>query len=336
MRLVTAHQRPGAPRPRSFRRAIFALVTVPAVVLAGCSDGPTAPSSMGGPDAAVAAAQGGSAAPLPAPGRIVYSGEITGDYEIYSIDPDGSDPRRLTNSFGIDFSPVVSPNGKKIAFVSLRTGTLEIYAMNVDGSGVRQLTALGGSAREPAWSPDGRQIAFAWGSAATGYDIHVMNASGSGVRRLTTDPSEDRHPSWSPDGRRIAFSSDRSGSHNVYIMNADGTGATSFTTCSANCADPAWSPDGTQIAYADGQNGDGTRIVTVERVDHTRTLHFATHDLDEGPNWSPDGVRLTYAAYVFCQGCAIQTEVFTIGADGSGEQRLTSTFGREFTPSWGR
>jgi Tol biopolymer transport system component len=320
-------------QPRSSRRAIATLLVIPMIVLAACTDAPTEPFSPTNTANGIAAAKGGGT--LPIPGRIVYTSQVTGDFEIYSMNPDGTDPRRLTSSPGLDLEPVVSPNGKKIAFVSFRTGALEIFTMNTDGSGVRQLTSLGGAAREPAWSPDGRRIAFAYGTAATGYDIHLMHASGSGVQRLTTDPSDDRHPTWSPDGKQIAFRSDRTGTPNIYIMQSDGSGVSPFTSCPLACIDPAWSPDGAHIAYAEVLDS-GPLTAKVERVDHTRTIQLTTHDLDEGPSWSPDGTRLTYAAYVLCQFCPVTADIFTIAADGSGEQRLTTTFGDELTPSWGR
>ena len=109
----------------------------------------------------------------------------SGNAEIYVMDADGSNPRRLTNNPDRDFSPSWSPDGKRIAFVSNRDGHVHIRG---------RLT----------------------------YEIYVMDANGENQQNLTNDPSNDRSPSWSPDGKRIVFSSDRDNDrdHNIeiYVM----------------------------------------------------------------------------------------------------------------------
>lgn len=317
------------------RRAASAVLAV--IAMAACADEPLAPISGEGTDPVASFDRGGGTVTLPPPGRIVFASAVTGDFEIYSMNPDGTDVRRLTTSPGLDLGPAVSPNGRRIAFISLRTGSLEIHSMNADGSSVRQLTSLGGAVRNLAWSPDGRKIAFSMATPGSDSKIFVMNASGSAIRQLTTDAGDDRYPSWSPDGQQIAFSSSRSGTDNVYIINTDGTNVTPFTDCRQGCFAPAWSPDGTRIAYHDNDDGDGVQIVTVQGVTQPMVIHLETHDLFEGPSWSPDGVKLTYAARVnACETCPFQKEIFTISADGSSEQRLTFTFVDELTPFWGR
>jgi TolB protein len=99
--------------------------------------------------------------------------------------PDGSSVTRLTHDSAIDSSAAWSPDGKKIAYVSIDDNGWHIYSMNTDGSNVTRLTQGESFNSRPAWTPDGRRIVFEREG-----NIYIMNADGSDVTNLT------RHPSW--------------------------------------------------------------------------------------------------------------------------------------------
>src|SRR5437016_3611984 len=93
-------------------------------------------------------------------GKIAFTSLRTGNYDIYTMNADGSDVTALTNDAAADFLPAWSADGEKIVFESNRGGTNGIWVMNADGSGKAQVTAFA-NAGFPAWSPDGKKIAFA-------------------------------------------------------------------------------------------------------------------------------------------------------------------------------
>jgi len=92
--------------------------------------------------------------------RIVFQSNRTGNFEISTTKPDGSDVKQLTFHPAVDGTPKWSPNGEKIVFASERDGNSEIYVMNADGSGVTRLTNHPGDDSHPSWSPDGTRIIF--------------------------------------------------------------------------------------------------------------------------------------------------------------------------------
>jgi TolB protein len=150
---------------------------------------------------------------------VVFSLSDVGGHQIASVNLQGQDLKRLTQSTGMNSWPAFSPDGRQIAFGSSRDGKLDLYVMNADGSDVRRLTSSPGRDMRPAWSPDGRRIAFT--STRDGdYEIYLMNADGSGQRNVTNDPGRDDFPAWHPDGRRLAFVSDRDGRSDLYLIDA--------------------------------------------------------------------------------------------------------------------
>lgn len=197
-------------------------------------------------------------------------------FDIFSAKPDGRDLRRLT-SYGVyTAEAVVSPDGKRVVFTSLKDGDLEIYTMNVDGSDVRRLTTTPGYDGGPWWSPDGTKIIYrAWhpvDSALAGYrdllarrlvrpnrmELWVMNADGSGQRQITQLGGANFGPSWTTDGRRIIFSSNfrqpRSGNFDLFVINLDGSGLEQITTHTSFDGFPMFSPDGRTLVWASNRN----------------------------------------------------------------------------------
>lgn len=182
-------------------------------------------------------------------GRILLTISHEGTPDIYRINRDGKGLVRLTRSTGgvMNVEPVMSPDGKKIAFSSTRAGRPMIYVMDADGSNVKRLTFAGEYNSTPAWSPDSKKIAFA-GLDKTHYDIFVMNADGTNMIRITSAKrpngkwANNEDPSFSPDGRHILFRSDRTGKYQLYIASADGEFERRITFDQHEYFKPRWSP----------------------------------------------------------------------------------------------
>ena len=197
-------------------------------------------------------------------------------FDIYTAKPDGSDLRRLTNYGVYTAEAVVSPDGKRIVFTSLKDGDLEIYTMNIDGSDVRRLTTTPGYDGGPWWSPDGTKIVYrAWHPVDSALavdrallaqrlvrpnrmELWVMNADGSGQRQITQLGGANFGPSWTPDGKRIIFSSNykqpRTGNFDLFLVNLDSTGLEQLTSHETFDGFPMFSPDGRSIVWASNRH----------------------------------------------------------------------------------
>ena len=113
------------------------------------------------------------------------------------MNADGSGAARLTDDPADDLLPSWSPDGSRVAFVSVRDGNLDIYAMNADGSGAARLTDNPADDLSPSWSPDGSRVAFA-SNRDGDFKIYAMNADGSGAERLADGSGGENSPSWGP------------------------------------------------------------------------------------------------------------------------------------------
>src|SRR4051794_4582059 len=128
-------------------------------------------------------------------GQIAYHSADGSDQEIL-VTGGGA----LTSNSWDDRTPAYSPDGKKIAFVSLQDGNQEIYVMDADGGNQVRRTTNPLPDTDPSWSPDGTKIVYS-SLQAGNPDIYVMNADGTGTpQRLTEDAGADTDPAWSPDG----------------------------------------------------------------------------------------------------------------------------------------
>ncbi len=174
-------------------------------------------------------------------GRIAFRSLRDGNWEIYSMLPDGGDQTNLTRHPADDRGPAWSPDGARLAFRSDRAGSVDLYVMDAGGGNLTQLTSAGADEFAIGWSPDGTR--FVYSSDQDGdWEIYVANLDGGGVRQLTFNNAYDRTAAWSPDGAMIAFTSDRDGNLEIYRMAADGSNQVNLTHSPAAEEAADWQP----------------------------------------------------------------------------------------------
>ncbi|HSJ30153.1 MAG TPA: tetratricopeptide repeat protein, partial [Longimicrobiales bacterium] len=251
-----------------------------------------------------------------------------GNHEIYVMNADGSDQRRLTTHESLDHGQAWSPDGARIAFSSRRTGSVHIFTMNADGTDQRRITQ--GSEvgfQRPTWSPDGRRLAF---QSLLRPDIYVSGVDGTGLTNITNHAARDFAPAWSPDGRRLAFTSDRDGNDEIYLMDPNGKRVVRLTHNHARDHRPEWSPDGTRIAFSSDR--DGEMEIYVMNADGSDPLRLTFNPTEDGhPAWSPDGREIAFHRRVLGHG-----QIHVMNVDGSDVRRITelSTVAFNGFPRW--
>ena len=206
-----------------------------------------------------------------------YVWAIYPTYDIFTANPDGSNPKQLTNTPGYDAETTITLDGKKLVFTSMRGGDLDIYTMDANGKNVRQLTNELGYDGGPFWSYDGKQIVYRAYHPQTEkekqdyldllkqnlihpsmLEIWVMNADGSNKRQVTSNGKANFGPYFFPDGKRIIFASNmddpRQRDFDLYKINVDGTGLERITFNNTFDGFPMFSPDGKKLVFASNRN----------------------------------------------------------------------------------
>lgn len=279
-------------------------------------------------------AYGSPARAAPTHLRIVFGHTFpSGNVDIVSVLPDGTDMQRLTERLAFDACAASSPNGKFISFCSEARGTLEVWTMRRDGSQKHPSTHLG-----YASDPDYRlarghhkRLVFT-ADVGNGHDIYLVSIRGKNLLRLTDDPAADDFPVWSPNspGERIAFVSDRSGTPQVFVMTASGRAVKQLTHDPNGVTDgPDWSPDGSKIVFAAGPAG--TEDIYVMNADGSQVTPLTSNPAgDFAPAWSPDGTQIAFLS-LRVPG---SRSVFVMNADGTEEHSISAPGSMDLAPAW--
>jgi TolB protein len=230
-------------------------------------------------------------------GRIVFESGRTDEFDIYSMNADGTGLTRLTHGIREDHAPSWSPDGTRIVFYRSAEGLPgDLWVMDADGSNLHRLTSGKADDEDPTWSPDGTNVVFWRATAKRAADVFVVNAEGGRPTRLTTDPAADVAPAWSSSGK-IAFTSYRSGNGDLYVMNDDGTGVTRLTTDARQDLDPDWSPDGSRIAFFERKvSPDSDEVYVIGADGSGRVRLTRNHAADSYPAWSPNGHLIAFTS----------------------------------------
>ena len=224
-------------------------------------------------------------------GKIFFSSMMTGDHEIWSVNPDGSEQRQITNNPADDVSPIVSTDNNSVFFASNRTGELQVWRMDQDGGGLKQVTSKEGGF-PIAVSPNGRWLYYTSGLRTT-------------LRRVRIDDGQEEQmlnevrPKFavSPDCQWAAFSEKTNEGNVLAIISLDAAHSKKSFRIAEPFADLtrlAWSKDGKYIAYVlfDERSGDNTLwFQTIDKKRPNKIVNLGNDEFAElgGLSLSPDG-----------------------------------------------
>ena len=246
--------------------------------------------------------------------RIAFNSNQSDNYEIWSMNEDGSDRRKITSEKEKNYAPSWSPDGTRIAFIGERKdaagdASVEIFVINSDGSDFKQVTDSStwvSSAEPSAESGQGHSEKVRWNSV----------------------------PTWSPDGSKILFASNRDDTRPIlYTMNPDGSDQKKLGLFfEVDGTQPDWSPVTNKIVFVRGSaargdiwvmdGGSPFPLLTAKKLSDNL-------DNNHSPAWSPDGAQIAFISDTHGN-----ADVFIMNADGSNVRRITYDKANDYHPTW--
>ena len=261
------------------------------------------------------------------------SGSDRRSKEIFLMDYDGFNPRRLTVNGSLNILPAWSPDGRSLFYVSYRQGQPIIFKAAIfEGRSTPNVTGERGSqAFAPAISPDGQRIAYA-SNRGGNMDIWVAGVNGGSPRRLTQTAAADTAPCWSPTGQEIAFTSSRAGTPQIWVMDSEGLNVRRLTSVGNYNDGCAWSPSKarSEVAYTSRLESGGFDIAVVDLASRQVRQITQGRGSCEYPTWAPNGRHIAFS----CKRGA-QWQINVANHDGSKIQAIAAGPGNNVQPDWG-
>ncbi len=266
--------------------------------------------------------------------KIYFVSDRTANKEIWSMDYDGSNQKAITQYHSVSDMPAVSTDGKLLAFTTYALGNPKIMVYSTEtNKRVPFYNPVSSAVETPEFTPDGQHLMFA-ASIEGWVQICMSDITGGNMRRISHVHSIEVSPKVNPKNpSQVVFITARGGSEQLWRMNIDGGDLAQLTDGTGYVANPAWSPNGQFVAFAWTRGYEpGNYNIFVMDISKPHDPIQLTHGMgrNENPWWAPDGVHL-----VFSSKRGGKTQLFTMLADGTHEQQLTTT-GNNIQPVWAK
>ncbi|MDI9401170.1 MAG: hypothetical protein ACOX2U_01480 [Limisphaerales bacterium] len=212
---------------------------------------------------------------------LLYCSYMKGNPDIYLHNLAEGRRSVVANYTGLNTSPAISPDGKKVAMILSKDGTPDVYVSNLDGSNLKRITQTAADEASPCWSPDGTRLCFSSrisGSAR----LYTAPAEGGKMQRITTTGvGSATEPDWSPDGKWIAFTTTTRHSFQICVVPAAG----GIVEILAEGESPSWAPNSRTLIFCRKSGKKSTLVMLDVPTKKSKTITNVTGSASQ-PCWT--------------------------------------------------
>ena len=258
--------------------------------------------------------------PITEQGTITFVARINGNYDLFTMNPDGSDKQRITSTEGDEAHPSWNPDKTKIVYSSEVGEFYQLFKINPDGSHRVQLTHDEQNNWLPQYSPNGLEIVFTKEN-----DLYLMDSNGTNERPLT----DGRGAKWHPTQPKVVYTDGPFLGAKLFTINIDGNNREQLTFGNSDDVSPAYNKTGSQIIYTHRRNNsydlfrmnqDGTQQVPISTG--VQKIY--------APMFSPDNAKIIFHS---CQSTPWGI-IYSIDATGGNLENLTSEYAGAKYADW--
>ncbi|MCK4531118.1 MAG: PD40 domain-containing protein [Candidatus Marinimicrobia bacterium] len=267
--------------------------------------------------------------------KIVFSANWSGSNDIYMMDIDGTNVKKLTSSIYNDNYPILSQDREKVSFHRWAAEGPIAYILDLETLEMEEIGVPGYRAHSFYWHPNGNGFLFHsnyYGSA----DIFSINLNTEIITPLIIDSATNWMPVYSQNGEKILYYSDKTGTFKIYIANSDGTN--SLLLIPEGYGEervPDMCPTDTNLVvfsgrgYSETSNSQFSLYILDRSTGEIAELTPESNYKESWPKWTPDGEKIIYE-----RTSGGNLGIYIINKDGTENNSLMDTEGNETYPHW--
>lgn len=266
--------------------------------------------------------------------KITFSGKDSKENDIYIINSDGTEIKKITDGKGNKLFPTLPHQIlKKLPMFQMKV-EIWIFILLILMVQTRKnlhkipkkIIILNGHRMEKNCFLEQKD---------NKNELYIMNEDGTEHINLTKNNFDDYYLKWSPDGKKIAFLSKRNNKWNVYVINPDGTGEQKLTNGNEDLM-LAWKADGKQIVFVskieykiNNENVTSKNQINVINSDGTELKKLSENIEDSNPQWSPDGKKIAFTSKRNGN-----NDIIVMNDDGTNQTNITVNPYEDYYPRW--
>jgi TolB protein len=232
---------------------------------------------------------------------IVFESNRDGHWQIYSMDIDGKNQRRVINSVSNDRRPTWHPYKNLILFESDRNGVSDLFTFDLDTKELTKVPIpLKGNKSFAQFAPNGKELIFNYKITDDNYNIYMISNNGKRLKTIVNNAYANMYPRFSPSGDAIVYFSSKhtkGQDDEIYVRNMYNRDEVRLTRSPTHDFCPSISNSGSKIVYVTSMEDGKPEIFIMNKDGKSQRRITFNDETDTLPNWSPQDFNLLITGF---------------------------------------